>query len=374
MTGVATDVRGMTGHARGLILAIAALFSLYHVLLGVYALSLPTDPAPIIAAMTLYLLATLISLWPTSPTRMPLSLALFNLAVCASVPILVSTQLDPTADLGYATWYVAALGTLLTITATRKRPLVAWFGAAFLVVHTGLWAGIGALGPMGVVGSVVWVTVAVLLSRGLAKAGRDAHQFARAEREASRWQAAQEAHLYERQVRLAYTNRMALPMLRRIVAQHGLLDENERLECRYLEAAIRDEIRGRRLLNDAVRGEVMAARRRGALVTLLDEGTIDELVGAQLDDVLNQLARAIACTSADKIIARTAADGSETAVTVVGLLSPNPSVSDLGQDSVGDEVDLWLEIPRTRPTANVGGGVGGGDAVEAPTAPDLQRG
>ncbi|TFD54179.1 hypothetical protein E3T55_04115 [Cryobacterium frigoriphilum] len=338
----------MIRHSRALILAVASLFSLYHVLLGVYALDMPTDAAPVLAAMALYLVATFISLWPTSPTRMPLGLALFNLAACAVVPLLVATQLDPQDDLGYSTWYVAAVGTLLTITATRKRPFVAWLGAGFLVVHTVLWAGFGSLGSMGVIGSVVWVAAAVLLSRALAKAGRDARQFARAEREASRWQAAQEAHLYERQVRLTYTNRMALPMLRRIVGQNGVLADDEKLECRYLEAAIRDEIRGRRLLNDAVREQVMAARRRGAIVTLLDEGSIDELDGDVLEHVLNQLAAAIGRTSADKIIARTAADGSETAVTVVGLCSPDPSVSALGQDSSGDEVDLWLEIPRVR--------------------------
>ncbi|MFC5930776.1 hypothetical protein D6T64_13020 [Cryobacterium melibiosiphilum] len=341
----------MIRHPRALILAVAALFSVYHVLLGVYSLAMATDAAPILAAMALYLLATFISLWPTSPTRMPLGLALFNLAVCAVVTLLVTTQLDPTADLVYATWYVAAVGTLLTITATRKRPVVAWLGSGFLVVHTVIWAGFGSLGSFGVIGSVVWVAAAVLLSRALAKAGRDARQFARAEREASRWQAAQEAHLYERQVRLTYTNRMSLPMLRRIVDQGGVLTDDDKLECRYLEAAIRDEIRGRRLLNDAVREQVMAARRRGAIVTLLDEGSIDELDGQVLDDVLNELARAIGRTSADKIIARTAADGSETAVTVVGLCSPDPSVSALGQESSGDEVDLWLEIPRVRASA-----------------------
>jgi len=338
----------MIRHPRALILSVAALFSVYHVLLGAYAFDLAREAAPVVTAMVLYVLATFISLWPTSPTRMPLGGALFNLAVCAVVPLLVANQLDPTAELGYATWYVAAVGTLMTITATRKQPLVAWVGAGFLAVHTAIWAGVDSLGSFGVIGSVVWVATAVLLSRALAKAGRDTHQFARAEREASRWQAAQEAHLYERQVRLSYTNRMTLPMLHRIVDQDGVLNDDEKLECRYLEAAIRDEIRGRRLLNDAVRDRVMAARRRGAIVTLLDEGSIDELDGEQLEIVLDRLAQAIGQTSADKIIARTAADGSDTAVTVVGLSSPDPSVSDLGQEAAGDEVDLWLEIPRGR--------------------------
>ncbi|KFF59036.1 hypothetical protein JF66_14190 [Cryobacterium sp. MLB-32] len=337
----------MMNHYRRLILGLAALFSGYHILLGIYSLNLPLSPAPIIAAMVLYAVASVLSLWPTSPIRMPLGLAFFNVAVAGALPLIVGSQLDGSSpNNGYATWYVAAVGTLLTITATRKRPTLAWIGTGFLIVHTVVWAGPAALGSMGVIGSAVWVAAAALLSRALAKAARDAQQFSRAEREAARWQAAQEAHLYERQVRLTHTNRLALAMLQRIVHLGGALDETERQECRYLEAAIRDEIRGRRLLNDAVRDEVMLARRRGAIVTLLDEGAMDDIVGAELERVLNTLAEAISRTTADKIIVRTAADGSDTAVTVVGLRSAEPCSGALNDDDTGDEVDLWLEIPR----------------------------
>jgi hypothetical protein len=332
---------------RGLLLALGALFSGYHIVLGVYSIGVPKSPLPAIAAMVAYAVATVISLWPTSPIRMPMWLSFFNVTICAALPLLVASQLEGASpDNGYATWYVAAVGTLMTITAARKRQTMAWIGVGFLVVHTVFWAGPGALGSMGVIGSVVWVAAAVLLSRALAKAGRDARQYGLAEREATEWQAAQEAHLYERKVRLAYTNRLATPMLRRIVLRDGDLTDLQRQECRYLEAAVRDEIRGRKLLNDAVRRAVMAARRRGAIVTLLDEGGIDELDGEALDSILNKVAAAISRTTADKIIVRTAADGSSTAVTVVGLSSADTSVSALGQDAFDDEVDLWLEIPR----------------------------
>jgi len=345
---------------RGLILSLAALFSTYHVILALYSLDAPTSPVPPLIAVLLYAVATVMSLWPTSPARMPLWLAFFNVAVCVAVPLLVGSQLDGTvADNGYATWYVAAVGTLMTITATRRRAPLAWVGVGFLVAHTVVWAGAGALASMGVIGSAVWVFVAVMLARALAKASRDARQYGLAEREATEWQAAQEAHLYERQVRLAQTIRLAAPMLRRVIEQGGVLGDGERQECRYLEAAIRDEIRGRKLLNDAVRREVMAARRRGAIVTLLDEGGIDDLSAADLDSVLNTLADAMAATSAATIIARTAADGSGTAVTVVGINSPDPRLSALGQDSPDEEVDLWLEIPRAEREPRVASGRAG---------------
>jgi hypothetical protein len=332
---------------RALVLSLAALFSAYHVVLGVYSLSQPRTPGPAILAIAAYILATVLSLWPTSPRRMPLWLAFFNVAVSVAMPLLVGSQLDGRVFNDYATWDVAAVGTLMTITATRRRPVLAWTGVAALIVHTIFWAGPAALGSMGVIGSAVWVAVAVILARALAKAGRDARQYALAEREATDWQAAQEAHLYERQVRLAQTMRLAAPMLRRIIARDGVLDADERQECRYLEAAVRDEIRGRKLLSEAVREQVMAARRRGVIVTLLDEGGLDDLRGPELEAVLDRLAAAIGASNADSIIARTAGDGSATAVTVVGLSSADARLAALGQESPEPEVELWLEIPRS---------------------------
>ena len=65
----------------------------------------------------------------------------------------------------------------------------------------------------------------------------------------------------------------------------------------------------------------MLARRRGTTVTLLDEGGIDDLDERELDRVLSRLALALRDTTADKVIARTVPEGSEVAVTVVGLRS-----------------------------------------------------
>ena len=81
----------------------------------------------------------------------------------------------------------------------------------------------------------------------------------------------------------------------------------------------------------------------------VDEGGIDDLADADLDRVLGRLAEALRGTAADKVIARTVPEGSDVAVTVVGLRSSDDgSASLLGTDSLeDDEVALWLEIPRT---------------------------
>ncbi|HEU4808702.1 MAG TPA: hypothetical protein VFT01_10600 [Homoserinimonas sp.] len=339
---------------RYVIVALAAVFSVYHLLLGTLSINAGSSPALYLLAMVLYAAATVLSLLPSNRRRMQWWLAALNVAVAVAVPILVTSQLGSGIDYvpgsDRSTWYVAAVGTLMVITSARRRHLFAWVGVASLVVQTAMWAGPEALASLGVVGSVLWVGVSHALSRSLDKAGRDARTYALAEREAAEWRAAQEAHLFERQFRLEQTSRMALPMLRHIVEVAGDLTVGQRRECLYLEGAIRDEIRGRKLLNDRVREQVMVARRRGKVVNLLDEGGVDDLEDAELERVHNELARAIRDTSANLIIARTVPEGSDVAVTVVGLSATGEGEARaLGSEAAEDDedrVDLWLEIPR----------------------------
>ncbi|MES2092820.1 MAG: hypothetical protein V4531_03275 [Actinomycetota bacterium] len=336
---------------RALIVGLAAIFSTYHLVLAVVSIDVPRLKVPYIVAMVLYGIATVLSLLISRSQRLPTWIAAFNVAVALVVPLLVTSQFDPAQATGtYAAWHTAAIGTLMVITSTRRRHTFAWIGTAALVVQTVAWAGPGGLVAFGVVGSVGWVAVSHALSLSLAKAGRDTRQYALAEREAVEWRAAQEAHVSERQFRLGQTSRMSLPMLRQIVAVKGNLTEAQRRECVYLEGAIRDEIRGRKLLNDRVREQIMIARRNGTTVTLLDEGGIDDLDDDDLDRVLNHLADAIRDTQTGKLIARTVPGGSDVAVTVVGLSSHDDGHSSaLGSQGIDDEedqVDLWLEIPR----------------------------
>lgn len=336
---------------RSLIVLVATLFSSYLIVLALYSLPqhFSSTNEPVLAGIAIYAIATAAVLVPDKRAGMPIWLAVFAVAIAVVLPLLVSSGLDPVrkGGNGYATWYVAAVGALMTITAVRRRPAFAWIGIGFLIVQTVLWAGPGALASIGVIGSASWVGVAHLLTNALAKAVRDSQRFAIAERGATEWQAAQEAHLNERQFRLGQTSVMALPMLRTVQQSRGDLTAAQRAECLHLEGAIRDEIRGRKLLNDAVREQVMLARRRGTTVTLLDEGGLDDLEESELDRILGALADALRRTTADKVIARTVPEGSDVGVTVVGLRSSDDgSASALG-DSLGDEeIELWLQIPR----------------------------
>ena len=156
---------------RWLLLLLGAIFSGYHVVLGVYSLAIPASPWPAIAALAVYSIATVLSLWPGKRIRMPDWLAAFDLAVAIVLPLLVTSQLDPDVDNLYATWYVAAVGTLMTIAAARRQLLVAWVGVIALAVQTVVWAGPLALAVLGVIGSMVWVAIAHTLTSALTSAG-----------------------------------------------------------------------------------------------------------------------------------------------------------------------------------------------------------
>lgn len=337
----------MIAYPRPLLYALGAGFSLYHVVLALFSFrTTAADPADLVA-VGLYVVATVIALWPSGTLRMSLTTALAMTAVAIALPLLVAPS--PQGANSYSTWYIAAVGTLMTIVCGRRRPLLAWIGVAFLAVHTVVWAGPAALATLGVVGGVAWVGIAQLLIIELGRAGSEARVLEAAERAAASWRAAEEAHLTEREVRLEQTRSIASDMLRRIAVSGSELSDVERRECRLLEASVRDEIRGRRLLDDEVRRLVFAARRRGVTVSVLDDGGLDRTTEQESRRVLAELAHALRGIGeeVDRVVVRTASPDSPSAVTVVGLRTVGDgSAGALGSDDAADEVDAWVEIRR----------------------------
>ncbi|AYG04257.1 hypothetical protein [Gryllotalpicola protaetiae] len=327
----------MIALSRVAIISLAVLFSVYHVVLGLSALGIPLSPWPTVASLVAFAAAITLSLLRPRTRVLRVWIAAFDLAVSIAIPLAVTSQLAPDANNGYATWYVAAVGTLLTIVMVRGRDVWAWVGIGFLALYTIWWAGLDALGDLGVVGSVVWVVAANVVMYAVTKTAEDAERFAEVERKASEWRAAYDAHVVERQHRLEHTYTMAEPLLTEIVRSGGELSDAQRSECLLLEATMRDEIRGRGLLNDEVRSVVTAARRRGAAVSLLDEGGLDELDAARRESVLTRLADALDGADADTLIVRTVPRAEDVAVTVVGL-----KAAEDGDDE--SDVTLWLEI------------------------------
>ncbi len=86
-----------------------------------------------------------------------------------------------------------------------------------------------------------------------------------------------------------------------------------------------------------MRSELERARRRGANVTVLDEGGLEGLQEDTLAVIRAQLAETLRAASSDRLYIRTSPD-ERVAVTVVGRSPSEDAHSD------EDAVDLWREI------------------------------
>ncbi|ROQ40000.1 signal transduction histidine kinase [Frondihabitans sp. PhB188] len=226
--------------------------------------------------------------------------------------------------------------------AGRRLPPLITMGA--LVTQITLWAGPSGVIRLGLAGEIVIVVAGLLIHHAIRKVTAAAEVAARQHEELTIQQAELDAFDTERQQRLQHAGNTAAPILRHIIAVVGRLGEDARTECRVLEQALRDEIRGRSLLNEAVRQVVSAHRRRGALVQILDDGGLDGLDPAALDLLLDDVARHLEPVRSSRIIIRTGRPESDTAITIVAS-TPDETAAALGLDA-DDEVDLWVTIPH----------------------------
>ncbi|AUG30442.1 hypothetical protein JVX92_05600 [Microbacterium hominis] len=343
----------MNLRVRATLSVLAIAFTSYLAAGAVLWSSPPPHVAVQLVAVALYLATTWVCVFWNSgskPSRrdpitgdlghrsvLPAWAAVLALATAVLVPnaswVAVGTEARRT-DIG--TWSVGAVGALLAIVMVRRRPWVAWVGVLLLAAEAALWIGpVDAL-ALGVVGAVLWVGVAQLLTWLVDRAASDTAELTALQRAASEWLAAQEGTRRERRTQVQRALALAGPVLTRTIETRGRLTEGERRAARIAEEALRDELRGSALLDEAVRAALSAARERGTIVSVLDEGGLDGLSPAERAVIRARLAEVLADADSERVYVRAAAH-EEIAVTVVGR-----TPSDDGED----QVDLWSEIPR----------------------------
>ena len=274
---------------------------------------------------------------------MPLWTAVLSAVASVLIPVLVTFSLDP-ADRTepFATWYIGGLGLLGVVCVVRRRALIGWFTLAMLVATSSAYLGLVVSLNLGLVGSIMWVLIAQLLVMFWDRAVRDTERLAEIQQAVSAWHATQLVRQRERRLRTQFALAVAGPVLSRVVASRGALDEREQLDARLAEGRLRDELRGADLLNDAVRDAIEAARRRGVTVTVFDEGGLDGVEEERRVEIRDELAVTLAHAEAGRLIIRSAKDP-RVAVTVVGRAGARSSGDD-------DSVELWHEILREAPT------------------------
>ena len=354
---------------RNVLIALALAFTAYLGARGLWWTMPVPRPIVMIAALSLYLVTTWLCLFwerpswkarrgtsapgsedgseamddprgPRGPSPLPVWAGVLALATAAVVPSAVSVAVGASSlDAPFATWYLGGIGALMLIVMVRRRPWVAWAGIAFLSVSSMLWLGPLPAFELGLVGSIVWVAVAQLMLLTMDRAARDTAELAQLQRAASVWQASQSGRRRERRIQVQRALAVAGPVLSRAVASGGELDDAERLQARLAEGRLRDELRGRSLLDDDVRAQLDHARRRGASVTVLDEGGLDGIDEEALAAIRSDLADTLRATRSDRLYIRTTPHES-IAVTVVGRSGTTQAPSD------EDAVDLWREIPH----------------------------
>ena len=269
---------------------------------------------------------------------LPVWVIVIAVLTAAAVPPVVSAAVGQDAlRAQYATWYIGGIGALMTILVVRRAPRAAWLGTVVLIGWAFAWLGPADALRLGLVGSIVWVLGAQFFMYALGRARRDTERLGELQRRASALQAAQSGRQRERRVQVQRALEVAGPVLVLTIAAAGDLPPAKRIEARIAEGRLRDELRGPRLLDDEVRAALDAARRRGALVTVLDEGGLAGLGEEQLSTVRADLALTVRRARSERLYIRTSPDP-RVAVTVVGRSSATPGLSD------EDSVDLWHEI------------------------------
>jgi len=311
----------------------------------------PQYPLLQVSAVALYLLTTWVCIFWKVPraagrqeprrfgerTLLPAWAAALAIAVAVIVPSATWIAAGHDGRLAdYGTWAIGGVGALMAIVMVRRRPWTAWIGVVLVAVAAIGWIGVSAALAFAFVGDVLWVAVAQLLTWLVDRAARDTAQLTDMQRAASEWLASQESVRRERRTLIQRALAVAGPILAHTITVAGRLDETERQLARIAEGTLRDELRGAALLDDEVRAALSSARARGTVVSVLDEGGLDDLSADERAALRGDLARVLTGARSQRLFVRTSTHD-QIALTVVGR-----SAGDDGEDAV----DLWHEFAR----------------------------
>jgi hypothetical protein len=286
---------------------LALGFGLYHATLGLINLPNYEHPAFAAVAVGIYVFALVNSLLQGPGLTLNLGSALFNLAAAIFVPLLMSVALDPEAIAGFNTWHVAAIGTLMAITATRQQRHIAWIGAGFVILQVLVWGGLDVLFDSGVLGVLVLVSASQAAAAGLrasALAAIDYREQAIATLEATDASSAARA---ERKLRFSEALDDARPLLERIIAKQGNLSAGDKTDARLTEAALRDQIRGRSMITEELVLAVRKARARGVEVQLLDDGGFLDISETKKAELIDRVVKELSIIKSGKVVIRAVA-------------------------------------------------------------------
>lgn len=285
----------------------AGTFGLYHAILGLLNLSSYEFPILIWVSVLFYLFALSVSVLYWKGITLPSWVASINLVVAVLLPLFVTAAIGSFRPTSYTTWHIAAIGTLLAITAVRGQKVVAWIGISFLILEVLAWGGTSVLFNTGLIGAVLLVLGAQAASRALDQSEVLATRFRELALATEAATAAKSAARIERERRVNATLAGVLPQLEHIVQSDGKLTQAEKKVALLTEAELRDQIRGRSLAHPLLTEQTRLARARGVEVQLLDDGGLDELEQQESDALFERVASELSKIEAGRVVVRSVA-------------------------------------------------------------------
>lgn len=316
---------------RWLVGVLGILFAGFHAGLGISNIPDSTDPSIAIIALAIYAATAVPTILFYRGPKLPIAQAIINFAAALLIPLLVNSFLHPADLSAYSTWYVMGVATLMAATAVRQQRAIAWIGTGILVIQVVTWAGFETGMQTGLPGALMLVFAGHAISVGLANAYREIMTFNQEALEIEKQQIANSVASEVRRSRLDSALKGALPILNLIREQRGVLSDEQKQQARFLEAELRDEIRGRSFMSEVVREAVRKARERGVEVIVLDEGGLDSASDVEKSEILQKAAAAIDSVSEGRITLR-APQGENWRAT---LVASRPGVT---------TPDLWLKF------------------------------
>ena len=294
----------MLNAPRWLLALVSLSFATFHAVLGAVSWRGYDDVLLLGVSVAIYL--TSVSLAVGLSSGLEIGPTFGGLAVTGGVATAIIANLGITSGQTgtYASWYVGGMGVLFGIVAIRGQARLAWLAALLVALVVIQEAGVAAIGSSGLVGMVVLIAAGQATARSLARADREVKLLQEAEIQSRAAIVSAEAAGVERRERLQNVLTKALPALSYITSTKGKLSPDQSEKLLRLEASLRDDIRGRRLINDDVRQAAQAARERGIEVLLLDEGGLDEVNETMRKAVLDKVASAINSVTSGKVVVR----------------------------------------------------------------------
>lgn len=217
-------------------------------------------------------------------------------------------------------WLSVVVQVLLTVLLVRGRAVVAWAALAGYALVLSTWGLTWGIDPLlmarALAGPTLWLALGGFVLIGLNQIGSRILVARSASRDAAQALATGFSTLVLREVWIRELRDQVGPLLQRLADPDHEVTAAERQACRVAEARLRDGLRAGNLVSFGVSAAIEQARVRGVEVTLVDNrgSALPEPVRRA---TLRHLEEVLSGSASGRVVARTAPEGSEDAVTIL---------------------------------------------------------